>query len=209
MKNLKKLVLVSSLIIAANAAQAAESRKGIYGGIEANRQKLSLAGQESFYKTESFAPSVLLGYRFGNVVDLEVSYMQTSGSKSGLEDASQGISNGSTKVKVQSLAVDALKTFRPFDGVQELGFFGLVGVSANKAEISESGNFFGQPNAAKSSATGLGYGFGGGVSYDLTNNATIRVKVKHSVLNLSTSGLAGTGGVNDATVVSVGALYRF
>ena len=209
MKNLKKLVLVSSLIIAANAAQAAESRNGIYGGVEANHQKLSLAGQERFYEVKSSAPSVLLGYRFGQVVDLEVNYMQTSGSKSGLSDASQGISNGSTKVKVQSVSLDALKTFRPFDSLQPLGFFGLVSVSANKAEISESGNFFGQPNAAKSSATGLGYGFGGGVSYDLTDSATIRVKVKHSVLNLSTSGLAGTGGVNDATVVSVGALYRF
>ena len=208
MKNLKKLVLVSSLIIAANSARA-ESRSGIYGGVEANHQKLSLAGQERFYEVKSSAPSVLLGYRFGQVVDLEVNYMQTSGSKSGLEDASQGISNGSTKVKVQSISLDALKTFRPFESVNELGFFGLVSVSANKAEISESGNFFGQPNSAKSSATGLGYGFGGGVSYDLTNNATIRVKVKHSVLNLSTSGLAGTGGVNDATVVSVGALYRF
>ena len=207
MKNLKKLVLATSLIIAAASAEAQAGN--LYGGIEANRQKFSLAGQESFYKTESFAPSVLLGYRFGNVADLEVSYMQTSGSKSGLEDASQGVSNGTTKVKVQSLALDALKTFRPFDDAKQVGFFGLVSVSANKAEISESGNFFGQPNAAKSSATGLGYGFGGGVSYDLTDNATIRVKVKHSVLNLSTNGLAGTGGVNSATVVSVGALYRF
>lgn len=207
MKNLKRLVLATSLIIAAASAEAQAGN--LYGGLEANRQKLSLAGQENFYQIEAFKPSVLLGYRLGSVADIEVSYLQTTGVRSGLEDASQGISNGTTKVKVQSLAVDALKTFRPFDDANQVGFFGLVSVSANKAEISESGNFFGQPNAAKSRATGLGYGLGGGVSYDISNHATIRVKVKHSVLNLSTDGLAGTGGVNSATIISVGALYRF
>lgn len=207
MKNLKKLVLATSLIIAAASAEAQAGN--LYGGVEANRQKLNMAGQSQFYKTESYAPAVFLGYRVPEVVDVEVGYTQSSGSKSGLSDSSQDLSNGSTKVKLQSVNLDAVKTFKPFDAAKEFGVFGLVGASVNRAEISESGNFFGQPNAAKSSATGLGYGFGGGVSYDLTDNATVRVKVKHNVLNLSVNGLAGTGGLNSSTVVSVGALYRF
>jgi opacity protein-like surface antigen len=190
--------------LAATTAQA----KGVYVGVEANKLNLTQAGQSQFYKTDTYAPSLVLGYSLP-VVDLEINYLQSSGSKAGLEDASQGISNGSTTVKLQTLGLDAVKTFKPFDAAPKLGVFGLVGINYSKVDISESGDFFGQPNNAKSSGSGLGYSYGAGVSYEVAKNCVVRVKVKQSVLNISTAGLAGTGGVKNATAVSVGALYHF
>lgn len=202
MKKLNLAILSISLFLTSAQANASN----FYVGIEPQITELKLGGREEFYDTSQFSLGLVGGYST-DLLDFELSFSRNKGKKETRGNGIPGIAYTQSALTYQALSLDLIKNFKVFD---KTNVFGLIGTQIANQAIRESIiDTLGNTYQFKSDDTKLGYTIGGGISYDISDEFTLRAKIKYSDVNLKTDKLAGTTGVESIAAYSLGALYHF